>query len=662
MFTVVIAEQTHISAIAEYRMFLRPFLDESQVAFCSWNTQGNTLDEILPELGRTVAQKASWRALVLLGQEGYPSRNPFDRIDYVHPAQGKHESDGEYAQRLWEARSVAFEEAARQPLTKLMTFLNQLPMERGDLPKDALQEEEDDGFALYREARQESLYKHQLRKAILEGHKQEFALPGEILCVALRTCPVSSENIRDAWEPHVDHQYTRFYDWNLYFDKMRYLVFDLVPKSHQRYTFDYIRFLYTLLLLTNHPIPQGCLRPHRLYNLDCENDETALQELFARYDAKLLATDERLAQRIHNLRTEVKPRLTDQEAQSIFCGKVTVPVTVAREFDRSSLFVSPEDLGLSTDCPADELSTWQHEYAGTQKALNQYLKYARRGLTRAASDVKNLNTMDTDRVRDLNTFQLEDVTEHVTNEELAMVRTQTIDLEDPSFYTKESMEAARQVEKKIGQRMSRKATLAVGISCLAVFLIGCLPMLLMGFSQAKTLPLRLMMMVGALALLAGVSLVCLLALRRSLRKKYSNFNGAMGGVVNQVTQSNEKFSEYLSHACNMMRGYSVLNHYAENDDPSSRLERVMQKHRMDILRCREELRDSVGQYLNDQETYEEDPYLYDFSRPVDYNYPLVYRESQSGLVEFLEPGNTLAVPVSFIKAITVRLEELYEYD
>ena len=662
MFTVVIAEQNHISAIAEYRMFLRPFLDESQVAFCSWNTQGNTLEEILPDLARTVARHEDWRAVVLLGQEGSPMRNPFDRVSYAHPVQEDEETDSAYAQRLWQVRSAAFDQAISQPLTKLMTYLNQLPMERGDLPRDIPQEEEDDSFALYREARRESRYKHQLRTALLEGHCQEFALPSQILCVALRTCCVSSENIRDAWEPHVDHQYTRFYDWNLYFDKMRYLVFDLVPQSHQRYTFDYIRFLYTLLLLCSYPVPQGSLRAHRIYALDCENNEEALKELFARYDSKLLATDELLAHEIHKNRSRVKPRLTDQEAQSIFCGKVTVPVTVAREFDRSELYVSPDELGLSTDCPTDELTNWQTEYAGTQKALNQYLKYARRGLARAASDVKNLNTMDTDRVRELNEFQLEDVNEHITNEELAMVRTPTIDLEEPKAYTRESREAARRVEKKIAQRMSRRATLAVGISCLAVFLVGCLPILLAGFAEILTLPVRLLLVGLCLALLAGTGMVCLWVLRLALRKKYSDFNGTMHDVVNQVTHSNEKFSEYLSHACNVMRGYSVLNHYAENDDPSTGYERLLKKHRMDILRCREELRETFGQFLTSPEIFEEEPYPYDFSRPVDYSYPLVYRESQGGTMEFLEPGNCYAVPVNFVKSISVRLEELYEYD
>jgi hypothetical protein len=173
---------------------------------------------------------------------------------------------------------------------------------------------------------------------------------------------------------------------------------------------------------------------------------------------------------------------------------------------------------------------------------------------------------------------------------------------------------------------------------------------------------RLILVAVTLAAMAGVGYVCLWFLRHGLRKKYSDFNGAMGDVVHRVTHSNDKFSEYLSHACNVMRGYSVLNNYAENDDPSSSMERVLKKHRMDILRTREELRDSFGQYISPGETYEEEPYLYDFSRPVDYNYPLVYRESQRGFMEFLEPGNDIAVPVSFVRSITVRLEELYEYD
>ena len=73
--------------------------------------------------------------------------------------------------------------------------------------------------------------------------------------------------------PHVNHQYNRFYDWNMYFDKMRYLVFDILPKENRRYEVDYIRFLSVLLLLANNELPPDGLRPNLVYTLDCHHGE-----------------------------------------------------------------------------------------------------------------------------------------------------------------------------------------------------------------------------------------------------------------------------------------------------------------------------------------------------------------------------------------------------
>ena len=43
MFTVVIAEKTHIDSIQEYKVFLKPFIDDARVVFCEWRPEEKTL-------------------------------------------------------------------------------------------------------------------------------------------------------------------------------------------------------------------------------------------------------------------------------------------------------------------------------------------------------------------------------------------------------------------------------------------------------------------------------------------------------------------------------------------------------------------------------------------------------------------------------------------
>ena len=45
MYTVVIAEKKHFDCIKDYELFLQPFLDRIDAAFCVWDPDGQTLTE-----------------------------------------------------------------------------------------------------------------------------------------------------------------------------------------------------------------------------------------------------------------------------------------------------------------------------------------------------------------------------------------------------------------------------------------------------------------------------------------------------------------------------------------------------------------------------------------------------------------------------------------
>lgn len=653
MFTVVIAEQEHISAIEEFHMFLQPFLASTQVAFCQWIPDGAALDDMVPQLRKTVNRREEWRAIVVCDEGGLKQQNPFNRVVYTPPQHQQGQSQEEYLDTVWQRKREAFDLAAQQPLTRLMSYLCQGPL----ISVEKGQTYQDPEFALYQK---EAEYKQELRRAITAGCELEISAPAQVLCLAKRTYVDEERALRTLWTSHVDHQYSRFYDWNLYFDKMRYLVFDILPKNHENYTFDYIRFLYGLLLLANHEVPQSSLQPRRLYILNSEDDEQRLRELFGRYEGKLAATDEVLTQQIRQLENRTRRRLSDQEAEAIFCAHVTVPVTMIREFEETDLYVDHRGLGLATDCPTSELSVWSTGHDRSRKALHRFMKQPRRAVKRAADDVRNLNHVDLDRVGELNRFQLEDVAEYIQTEELSMVTTPTRSLTDISDYEVQLDEAAQEVEKKIDARMTRKTTIALGALALGLFLVGFLPSILKNSGETSETMGAIWLTVGALGLLAVIGLVGLYVLRRALKRKFSQYNAAMQGLVEEVTSVTRLFSKYLSHGCNVMRGYQVLNKFQSHEDPEVGQIKVLKKHRMDILRCREELHEVFGRFLTQPPVEPQTPYQYDFHRPVDYPYPLPHEENRDAQIEFVQPGHVISVPVDFVRRVTIRMEELYD--
>lgn len=655
MFTVVITEQAHIDGLEEYQTFLQPFLDRSDVVFCRWHMDAETLTDAVPELINTVSRHERWRLIVVADEAGLEQKNPFDLVPYRKPVWPAGLDQSEYLNRVRQTKFAAFDLAAKQPLTRLMTWLCQSPT----VTSGRNQAERDPEFAEYMA---EFRKKEELRAGIRSGETLEIVLPTEIICVARRCYEQTEYDIQTAWNHHEDCQYSRFYDWNMYFDKMRYLIFDTLPKHHRSYTYDYIRFLYSLVLLARNPIPQSSLNPNRVYTLCSDTDEKALRQLLGKFDGKLAATEAFLEQERNEILSRERPRLSDKDAQMIFCSPTSIPVTVTAEFDQSPMFVPGKNIGLSTDCPDNEEGYWDNGYRQSRRTLTKYLKLPRRALKKATVELRRMNTADLDYASRLNEFQLEDVQDHVAEEELQMVATRTVSFYETERYDRDLNDQNKHIREIIDRRLTRKRTLVLGFSALLGFAVGFLPLLFGNLRTDEGVQLSLSFAWAGIGLMALITLVTLLFLRRPLRKGISGYNGIMKGILDELDNGQVQYSKYLSHACNVMRGNSVLNYRAEHESPEVLKLRVYKKHSLDVLRKREELREIFGSLMPVQ-TPVMDPkegYQYDFTRPVDYPYPIPYQADQYRKVEFLQRGNMVEVPVNFVQRMHIRREELYD--
>lgn len=656
MFTVVIAEKEHLDGIKEYSSFLKPFLDAVHISFCEWKPEEKTLSDAVPELIAQVSRHDEWRAIVVADGAGLRQKNPFDLAHYEAPVRGDEESREEYLLRVRQAKFAAFDRAAEQPLTRLATWLCEGPL----ISEGRNNASADPEFAEYLA---ESRRKQELRRGIMGDESPVISLPAEMICIARRTCGETEYDISTLWTPHIDHNYSRFYDWNMYFDKMRYLVFDLLPEDHKNYTFDYIRFLYVTMLLANNETPSGCLNPNRVYNIGCENDETALDRLFTGYNAKLCATEELLGGKLTALRTKQKERLSDRESEAIFCGNVNIPVVVLDGVDKSKLYAKPDEVGLSTDCPTDnEYKVWHSTYQRSRKTLGRLIKQPRRALKKAASDMRNMKTADLDSALLLNELQLEDVEEHTNEEELSMVDTVTFGLYGTEDYEKRMESSDREIRRKIETRMTKSRTLALSAAVLLVYLAGFLPLVFENISDRESLGYSLMLAFGAVLVVALAAIICLFCLRGALTSLMRRFNSVMHGIDNEIEEGMASYSRYLSHACNVMRGFSVLNFCKSRKDPDMLLASLYKKHILDVRRARENMMEVFGQFISGKCAFDQrvEAYDYDFDRAVDYSYPIPFGEKLRQQVEFMQAGNYVAIPVDFVKRVTLRREELFD--
>lgn len=654
MFTVVITEQEHLEGMEGYRPYLLPFMDRSDICFCRWFPEGESLAEAVPDLMEAVYRRDCWRLIVVMPDQGIRQKNPFELVHYENPVRDPEEDLKAYLNRVRSAKKEAYYAAARLPLTRLMTWLCASPL----VTSGQNQAEADPEFAEYAA---EIQIKNQLREEIRSSETLEIPLPSEILCLARRCCQEPDYDIKRAWNSYYDAEYSRFYDWNLYFDKMRYLIFDTLPKNHVSYNYDYLRFLYVLALLAHNEIPQSSLAPNRVYNIFCQTDEQTLRRLLEKYDDKLKLTEENLTYECEQLIREKLPAMSDEEARKQFCIPITIPVSSVSEFDESSLYASGK-VAIATDVPVNETVRWQEDYRRSGQGVVKYLKTPRRALKKAGQNLRMLCNADLNYAGRLNDFQLEDVADFTAEEELQMVSTSTMLITDGEKYTREMEKNDREIRKRIRRRLTAARCWTLSLSAVGLYGLSFLFMWIMNRDAEEGVFLSAMVALGCVGLLGLAALVTLICLRSPLKHQLKAFNQVIFTLIQDMHRSMTHFSIYMSHACNMMRGYSILNFRREHENPNDLKIKVFKKHIYDIRRKREEVREVFGFLLlkSGSSTGNEEPYPYDFTRAVDYPYPVPYMQGQWRMVEFMQKGNLVEVPVDFIRRIGIRREELYD--
>lgn len=659
MFTVIIAQKDFIEKGKEYQLFLQSFMDPKKVAFCEWFPEHERLADMLPTLTEVVGRRRQWRAVIICDEEGITKRNPFDMVPLrMEPLQTHSEDAAEEKEMLLasehKAKLQAFEEASRMPLSRLVTYFCESPTVTA---KNSMLDEDPSYNRYMTEIRR----KQELRQQIRGDEVMYVTKPTEIVCIAKRTCVSSINEYELAWESHDELEYSRFFDRNMYFEKMRYLIFDILPKEQRNYPFDYIRFLYATMLLASNEIPAGTLTPNRVYCLDFETNDEVLRDLLFTYEAKLKLTKDTLERRIREIRAKKPAKLTDREAERIFCAKVNVPVVAATDLNRDELYVSSKGIGLSNGCPGEEHTVWEAGYKKSKKELHRMLKQSRRAVSRAAKDAR-IDNQELDKVGLLNEFQKDDIKEHINEEELAMLGMNLPELYQEENYLRKMDAEDQKVRSKCEKRMSRRSTIVLGVLALFAYVLSFFT-IFFGDGDAFNLSTSVIITLSALGLFAVIALMTLFFLRSGLTKLFRGYNRLMHETNGAIDSATAEYSRYLGHMCNVRRGFAVLNANSSQKDPASEKITLYKKHILDIDIARAELREIFGHYMSDDaeaKIGEVREYEHNFDRPVKYDYPLPYSEGTVRTIEFLQRGSTVETPVDFVKSILVRREELYD--
>ena len=266
--------------------------------------------------------------------------------------------------------------------------------------------------------------------------------------------------------------------------------------------------------------------------------------------------------------------------------------------------------------------------------------------------------IDAEKAKRMTKYQREDVLFKLHEEEQNMLETTTSRIYDKSEYDRLLDKANKNILDGISHRMTKKHAVIAGIIPPILFLIGFLPLLVSELNNLGTASMSFLLTAIACTGVLVSSFVMLFVFKHMLIKRFKEFNTVMDGIYNGIIGSLNRFSEYLSHAANVMKEFAVLN--ACQDQDKSIL-KVYRKHEIDIERNMSDIMIMFSDYVNENYVPDDDidPFDYDFDVPVTYSYDMPYRKSDTQ-IDFLQSGNSVNVPIDFIKSIKLIREELYD--
>ena len=696
MFTVLIAEKEHIDAIRqENKLFFEPFLENKDLAFCYWNPAGQSLSDSVPGLLDAVGRHKEWRAVVINSSsaELLKQQNPFDVVDCSVLAALKapsHQLEADEALDAWEknwkeyysamasAKEEIYRKALDYPLQKLSTWLCFRPenyilnevQEKQDAYDWALQmlSRDDIKPSVKLELLERDQYKHEqrlkeiIRRDFIAEKALNIAYPTEFHCISLRTSDGGFFDPDNYWTVHRDNEYSAFADRNMYFDRMRFLVFDLLPRTHRDFRTDYIRFLASVLIFVSNPIPASAMQARRLYQLESETDDTPLCVLVTSYDRKLAATSEVIDNEMEKIRGEIPSELTDKAAEELFCTPKDVAVLLDDSCNPEDV-KAEKDYGLFFDAPENEFDKWNADYRKSEKALAYIAKQQSRAIRKSITQTHLSSEVSDVNISRLTPLQIEDIQDYTDAAENEMVASIPPDLTDLSQYTQRLNEESEKVKKVIRRRMTRKTTLILTAICLALYLICFLPFLFSNTGTPKTVTTAIILSGAMIGILAVIMVISLFFLRSSVVNAVRSYNNTAHEIVNNIQASLKRFSKYLSASCNVRRGHAVQNHAEKNLDVYTKSLRIRKKHQEDIRKKRAYLMEEYQDYFADPSFCDEvmaRPYEYDFEQRTEYEYPAPFLAGDCRQIEFISRGNYVTVPSSYVTRISVRMEGIYE--
>ena len=330
-----------------------------------------------------------------------------------------------------------------------------------------------------------------------------------------------------------------------------------------------------------------------------------------------------------------------------------------------NLTINTGSVGLSRNCPKDEMMFWIQQVSEKQKNIEWYLKEPRRAIDRAAQHMKDKADSFYGDEYELDRFQVMDLEQEMERLEQEMLECNTQGIVDDKKIKAELKEIDKKVRKDIAARMDKAVVLGTGVIALIVYLMGFVPYMYNSAMQGTGEFLSaLMMSFGALMIVTIGGLIALLVLRSRIVQSMERFNRAIKRMIVKVNTLSEKFGEYFSIVCSYMKAQSVYAGIRLKSDSMSSARFTLRAHKQALklsIAQSEEFAASYGIKREAEAIRNVTTFFDETKLPKDNR--LYYFEANTSVADGIPlngTGDYVTAPYKFIAKLKIEREDIFD--
>lgn len=513
----------------------------------------------------------------------------------------------------------------------------------------------------------ENTKKAQLYDSLKENFKLNFAFPREVLYLTTRTYDTKLHNSKVIWDDRPEDHYSDFVRYNLYNENIRFLIYDMPEEDYGNRTHEVVKFQLLLQHLAMYGNTSFSILKNRTYVVDIKYDKHELSRVIARLIVRQKKTALHINDEIFILKSKKIPPLDNRSARVLFESNIKIPVQWDKEY-RTNDFLVEHDIGLYRDHPIEELEYWESQFFGVKKLFKRFLREPRRAVKRACSDdFRERNRIEDIRAVGLNDNQKEDILIKLEEEEQNMVSTVTSAIYDTKRYNEAMDKAGKIVEDAIKIRLTKKRTLYCMLIALVAYFIGFLPLMFGNLNTLKSFFFSTLVSGATVMVLAICGIIYTIVLKHRQIQLYNEFNDTVRSIFSEINGSLTMFSEYLSHACMVMRETSALNMAETKETADLQKIKVLS---FNLLQLQKEI-DSNYKLLSEFSDFDPaeileaadkdqlEAYGYDYLKIQNFEYAF-FEEKDFRDIDYMLKGFKVRTPVAFVEEVTLKREELYD--